>query len=69
LFWKVVNNKAAFVFERLNSKWDLRRLCKTVGATALPRLVWNFQMRSRQESIVEYVYLLTFVLFSRLPLL
>uniref|UniRef100_A0ABI7Y1X6 T-complex protein 1 subunit theta n=1 Tax=Felis catus TaxID=9685 RepID=A0ABI7Y1X6_FELCA len=22
----------------LNSKWDLRRLCKTVGATALPRL-------------------------------
>ncbi|XP_035311176.1 T-complex protein 1 subunit theta isoform X1 [Cricetulus griseus] len=24
--------------DRLNSKWDLRRLCKTVGATALPRL-------------------------------
>lgn len=27
------------LFFRLNSKWDLRRLCKTVGATALPRLV------------------------------
>lgn len=24
---------------RLNSKWDLRRLCKTVGAVALPKMV------------------------------
>lgn len=28
-----------FLSIRLNSKWDLRRLCKTVGAVALPRLV------------------------------
>lgn len=31
---------------RLNSKWDLRRLCKTLGATALPRLVsWSWFSR------------------------
>ncbi|XP_033002783.1 T-complex protein 1 subunit theta isoform X1 [Lacerta agilis] len=31
-------NKYNIMLLRLNSKWDLRRLCKTVGATALPRL-------------------------------
>nr|KAF6473514.1 chaperonin containing TCP1 subunit 8 [Rousettus aegyptiacus] len=31
-------NKYNVMLVRLNSKWDLRRLCKTVGATALPRL-------------------------------
>ncbi|XP_067848854.1 T-complex protein 1 subunit theta [Heptranchias perlo] len=31
-------NKYQLMLVRLNSKWDLRRLCKTVGATALPRL-------------------------------
>ncbi|XP_055965232.1 T-complex protein 1 subunit theta isoform X1 [Sorex fumeus] len=31
-------NKYKIMLVRLNSKWDLRRLCKTVGATALPRL-------------------------------
>uniref|UniRef100_A0A6I8NXP3 T-complex protein 1 subunit theta n=1 Tax=Ornithorhynchus anatinus TaxID=9258 RepID=A0A6I8NXP3_ORNAN len=31
-------NKYHLMLVRLNSKWDLRRLCKTVGATALPRL-------------------------------
>ncbi|KAF6384473.1 chaperonin containing TCP1 subunit 8 [Rhinolophus ferrumequinum] len=31
-------NKYSIMLVRLNSKWDLRRLCKTVGATALPRL-------------------------------
>uniref|UniRef100_A0A8C2ABH3 T-complex protein 1 subunit theta n=1 Tax=Cyprinus carpio TaxID=7962 RepID=A0A8C2ABH3_CYPCA len=31
-------NKYKLMVVRLNSKWDLRRLCKTVGATALPRL-------------------------------
>ncbi|MBV94479.1 T-complex protein 1 subunit theta, partial [Eschrichtius robustus] len=31
-------NKYDIMLVRLNSKWDLRRLCKTVGATALPRL-------------------------------
>ncbi|NXL54088.1 TCPQ protein, partial [Podilymbus podiceps] len=31
-------NKYNLMLVRLNSKWDLRRLCKTVGATALPRL-------------------------------
>ncbi|XP_067896613.1 T-complex protein 1 subunit theta [Heterodontus francisci] len=31
-------NKYQLMVVRLNSKWDLRRLCKTVGATALPRL-------------------------------
>ncbi|XP_042313063.1 T-complex protein 1 subunit theta isoform X1 [Sceloporus undulatus] len=31
-------NKYKLMLIRLNSKWDLRRLCKTVSATALPRL-------------------------------
>uniref|UniRef100_A0AAZ3Q5D2 T-complex protein 1 subunit theta n=1 Tax=Oncorhynchus tshawytscha TaxID=74940 RepID=A0AAZ3Q5D2_ONCTS len=31
-------NKYQLMVVRLNSKWDLRRLCKTVGAVALPRL-------------------------------
>ncbi|XP_063812505.1 T-complex protein 1 subunit theta isoform X1 [Pseudophryne corroboree] len=31
-------NKYNLMLIRLNSKWDLRRLCKTVSATALPRL-------------------------------
>uniref|UniRef100_A0A8C4XHI9 Chaperonin containing TCP1, subunit 8 (theta) n=1 Tax=Erpetoichthys calabaricus TaxID=27687 RepID=A0A8C4XHI9_ERPCA len=31
-------NKYQLMVIRLNSKWDLRRLCKTVGASALPRL-------------------------------
>lgn len=32
-------NKYKIMGVRLNSKFDLRRLCKTVGATALPNLV------------------------------
>ncbi|KAM8835216.1 T-complex protein 1 subunit theta isoform 1-T1 [Synchiropus picturatus] len=31
-------NKYDLMVVRLNSKWDLRRLCKTVGAVALPRM-------------------------------
>ncbi|KAG5284026.1 hypothetical protein AALO_G00022140 [Alosa alosa] len=31
-------NKYNLMVVRLNSKWDLRRLCKTVGAVALPRV-------------------------------
>ncbi|KAK6486681.1 T-complex protein 1 subunit theta isoform X2 [Huso huso] len=31
-------NKYQLMVVRMNSKWDLRRLCKTVGAVALPRL-------------------------------
>lgn len=31
-------NKHGLMLVRLNSKWDLRRLSKTVGATVLPRL-------------------------------
>ncbi|XP_030060149.1 T-complex protein 1 subunit theta isoform X2 [Microcaecilia unicolor] len=31
-------NKCNLMVVRLNSKWDLRRLCKTVGGTALPRM-------------------------------
>uniref|UniRef100_A0A8C4F883 T-complex protein 1 subunit theta n=1 Tax=Dicentrarchus labrax TaxID=13489 RepID=A0A8C4F883_DICLA len=31
-------NKYQLMVVRLNSKWDLRRLCKTVGAVALPRM-------------------------------
>ncbi|XP_078495211.1 T-complex protein 1 subunit theta-like [Ciona intestinalis] len=31
-------NKHKIMVVRLNSKWDLRRLCKTINATALPRL-------------------------------
>jgi T-complex protein 1 subunit theta len=32
-------NKYKMMAVRLNSKFDMRRLCKAVGATALPRLV------------------------------
>lgn len=32
-------NKYKMMAVRLNSKWDVRRLCKAVGATALPKLV------------------------------
>lgn len=32
-------NKYKMMAVHLNSKWDVRRLCKAVGATALPRLV------------------------------
>lgn len=32
-------NKYGLMAVRLNSKFDVRRICKTVGATALPRMV------------------------------
>jgi len=32
-------NKYNLMVVRLNSKWDIRRVCRTVGATALPKLV------------------------------
>ena len=32
-------NKYGLMGVRLTSKWDVRRLCKAVGATALPRMV------------------------------
>ena len=32
-------NKYKLMVVRLNSKFDLRRLCRTVKATALPKLV------------------------------
>jgi len=32
-------NKYNIMAVRLNSKWDIRRVCRTVGATALPKLV------------------------------
>jgi T-complex protein 1 subunit theta len=32
-------NKYKMMAIHLNSKWDVRRLCKTLGATALPSLV------------------------------
>ena len=32
-------NMFGLMVVRLPSKWDLRRLCKATGATALPRLV------------------------------
>lgn len=31
-------NKYNIMAVRVTSKWDLRRLCKTVGATILPKL-------------------------------
>lgn len=34
-------NKYKILILRLMSKWDLRRLCKAVGATPLPRVVSN----------------------------
>lgn len=35
-------NKYKVLVVRLTSKWDLRRLCKAVGATALPKIVGCF---------------------------
>ncbi|KAG7280206.1 hypothetical protein CRUP_037567 [Coryphaenoides rupestris] len=32
-------NKYNLMVVRLNSKWDLRRLCKTLGSIALPRMI------------------------------
>lgn len=32
-------NKYNMMGVRLSSKWDIRRLCKAVGAVALPRIV------------------------------
>ena len=32
-------NKYKLMVVRLNSKWDLRRLCRTIKGTALPRMV------------------------------
>lgn len=32
-------NKYQLMVVRLMSKWDLRRLCKSIGATPLPRIV------------------------------
>jgi hypothetical protein len=32
-------NKYKVMVIRLLSKWDLRRLCKSIGATALPKIV------------------------------
>lgn len=40
--WTFCDNTLSLFFhvdDRLNSKWDLRRLCKTVQAVALPRMV------------------------------
>lgn len=31
-------NKYGIMAVRINSKWDLRRLCRTVGATILPKV-------------------------------
>jgi len=39
-------NKFGIMGVKLPSKWDVRRLCKTVGATPLPRLV-----RTRKRTI------------------
>lgn len=38
-------NKYGIMAVRLLSKFDLRRLCRTIGATALPRLV-SFKLES-----------------------
>ena len=35
-------NKYNLMVVRLTSKWDVRRLCRTVGATALPKVVGYF---------------------------
>ena len=32
-------NKYQLMIVRLLSKWDLRRLCKSIGATPLPKIV------------------------------
>lgn len=36
-------NRYKLMIVRLLSKWDLRRLCKSIGATPLPKIVSNFE--------------------------
>lgn len=49
---------------RLNSKWDLRRLCKTVQAVALPRMVSIvvdacYLKRSSVDTSVKYTKIIS----------
>ena len=46
-------NKYKVMVVRLNSKWDLRRLCKTVNATALPRLVSRYSSHLLQKVVLH----------------
>ncbi|XP_041350635.1 T-complex protein 1 subunit theta-like [Gigantopelta aegis] len=46
-------NKYNLMIIRLISKWDLRRLCKTVGATALPKIT---PPTSEEAGYCDYVY-------------
>lgn len=45
-------NKYKIMGVRLMSKFDLRRLCKSVSATALPRLVSIFK---NKKNIYKYI--------------
>jgi len=47
------SNKYNLMVVRLNSKWDVRRLCRTVNATALPRLTVPTPEESGHCSVVR----------------
>lgn len=56
-------NKYGLMGVRLNSKFDVRRLCKTVGATALPRLTapTKEEMGYADSVQVLYIYIISIV--------
>ena len=60
-------NKYKVMVVRLNSKWDLRRLCKTVNATALPRLVSLYRQILFIRDNTLNVFLGIFIYFTHLP--
>ena len=47
-------NKFGLMVVRLPSKFDVRRLCKSIGATALPRIVSNIFL-SVAYSVLNFV--------------
>lgn len=47
-------NKYKLLVVRLMSKWDLRRLCRSVGATPLPRIVRHFDLTWTHCFLVSY---------------
>jgi len=55
-------NKFGIMGVKLPSKWDVRRLCKTVGATPLPRLVRTRKRTIRWPAacVAEFRYLAKF---------
>lgn len=48
-------NKYGLMIVRVPSKFDIRRLCKSIGATALPRLVNSFFPGEKKLTIIMVI--------------